>query len=156
MKALDPGFLAWDRQGPIIAGMAVVAAGVYQLTPLKRVCLRHCRSPLHFVLHRWREGRLGALRMGLEHGAWCVGCCWGLMLILFALGVMSLTWMVIVAGLVFAEKVLPFGARLPRVLAVCLIALGVWIAVAPASVPGLTQPMSGMSMGQAPASHMEP
>ena len=75
-------------------------------------CLEHCRTPLHFVLHDWREGSLGALRMGAEHGAYCVGCCWGLMLILFSLGVMSLVWMAIVAGVIFAEKVLPFGWRL--------------------------------------------
>jgi predicted metal-binding membrane protein len=148
VKALDPGFLAWDRQGPIVAGAAVALAGIYQLTPLKRVCLRHCRSPLHFVLHGWREGRLGALRMGVAHGAWCVGCCWGLMLILFALGAMSITWMAAVAAIIFAEKVLPFGARVPRLIAACLIALGIWIALAPGSVPGLTEPdsMQMMSM----------
>ena len=154
IKAIDPGFLDWDAQGPVVAGAVIVAAGLYQLTPLKRACLRHCRTPLHFVLHGWREGRLGALRMGGEHGAWCVGCCWGLMLILFALGVMSLLWMAVVAAIIFAEKVLPIGGRLPRALAVCFVALGVWIAVAPGSVPGLTEPgmaMSGMDGMDRPA-----
>jgi predicted metal-binding membrane protein len=142
LRALDFHFLAWSEHGPLIAGSALAAAGVYQLTPLKRVCLRHCRSPLHFVLGSWRGGKLGATRMGIEHGAFCVGCCWGLMVILFALGAMSLVWMGVVAGLIFAEKVLPFGHRLTRVIAVSLVAAGIWVAVAPGSVPGLTSPGS--------------
>jgi hypothetical protein len=97
-------------------------------------------------MHGWREGRLGALRMGAEHGAYCVGCCWGLMLILFALGVMSLLWMAIVAAVIFAEKVIPAGARLTRPFAVLFVALGIWVAVAPSSVPGLTEPMSGSEL----------
>jgi predicted metal-binding membrane protein len=141
---LDPGFLAWDRAGPWIAGGAVIAAGLYQLTPLKRVCLRHCRSPLHFLLARWRPGRLGAVRMGAQHGLYCAGCCWALMLVLFAVGVMSVFWMAVVTAVVFVEKVLPGGERLPRAVAIALVALGLWIAVAPASVPNLTEP--GMPM----------
>jgi predicted metal-binding membrane protein len=144
--AADPGFLAWDEQGPYVAGGAIVLAGVYQLTPLKAICLKHCRSPLHFVLQGWREGRLGTLRMGAEHGAYCVGCCWGLMLILFALGVMSLLWMVVVAGVIFAEKVIPGGWRLTRPLAIAFVALGIWVMAAPSSVPGLTEPVSGGGM----------
>jgi predicted metal-binding membrane protein len=146
---IDSGFLAWDEGGPWVAGGAIALAGLYQLTPLKEVCLRHCRTPLHFLLHGWKEGRLGALRMGLVHGAYCVGCCWGLMIVLFALGVMSLTWTVVVAAIIFAEKVLPFGFRLSRVFAVAFIALGIWIAAAPDAVPGLTQP------DEAPAMHMD-
>jgi predicted metal-binding membrane protein len=91
-------------------------------------------------------GSVHTLRMGGEHGAYCVGCCGGLMVILFALGVMSLLWMAVVAALIFAEKILPFGSRLQYVLAVCFLALGVWVAVSPASVPGLTEPGSGPSM----------
>ena len=144
-RSLDPSFLAWDRSGPIVAGAAIALAGVYQLTPLKRVCLRHCRSPFHVILHRWHGGRLGPLRMGLEHGAYCVGCCWALMVVLFAVGVMSLAWMAIVAGIIFAEKVLPVGERLSQAFALALVVLGVWVAVAPASVPFLTQP--GMPIG---------
>jgi predicted metal-binding membrane protein len=140
VTAVDPGFLAWDSAGPWIAGGAIAAAGVYQLTPLKQVCLRHCRTPLHFVFDGWKEGWSGALRMGVVHGAYCVGCCWGLMVILFSLGVMSVLWMIVVATIVFAEKVTPAGARLSRGLAVGFVAVGVWIAVAPGSVPGLTEP----------------
>lgn len=146
LEAADPAALAWDRQGPLIAGAAVAAAGAYQLTPLKRVCLRHCRSPMAFVMHRWRRGPAGALVMGLEHGSWCLGCCIGLMLVLLVLGVMSITWMVVVAVVIFAEKVLPFGPRVAVVVALALIGLGIWIAVAPGSVPGLTEPGMMMSM----------
>jgi predicted metal-binding membrane protein len=141
-------FLAWDRAGPYVAGGAIALAGLYELTPLKSVCLHHCRSPLHFVLGRWRDGRFGAIRMGAEHGAYCVGCCWGLMIVLFALGVMSLLWMVVVAALIFAQKVLPGGDRLTRLFAAAFIAAGIWVAAAPASVPWLTQPGSGSMQPQ--------
>lgn len=140
VQSLDTGLLAWDRGGPYVAGAALAAAGLYELTPLKNVCLRHCRSPIHLVLGGWREGRSGAFRMGAEHGAFCVGCCWGLMLALFALGVMSLFWMAVVAAVIFVEKLAPQGERLTRVFSVALIALGIWIAAAPSTVPGLTQP----------------
>ena len=140
VAGVDHGALSWHRAGPYVAGAAVAGAGLYELTPLKSVCLRHCRSPLHFVLSGWREGRLGAVTMGLEHGAYCVGCCWGLMVVLFSLGVMSLTWMAVLGAVIFAQKLLPGGERLTRVVAVALVAVGVWIAAAPRSVPGLTQP----------------
>jgi predicted metal-binding membrane protein len=162
IRALDPGFLAWDEQGPIAVGAAIALAGIYQLTPLKQVCLRHCRSPLHFVMHGWRPGKLGAFRMGVTHGAYCVGCCWGLMLILFALGVMSLLWMAVVAGVIFVEKVLPVGERLSRLLAVAFIAFGIVVATAPGSIPGLTEPDSPAAdearmrmMQMEPATQME-
>jgi len=146
VRGLDPAFLAWSRAGPEIAGAAIALAGVYQLTPLKRACLRHCRTPLSFVLHRWRNGSLGAVRMGIEHGAWCIGCCWALMVLLFAVGVMSITWMIVVAAIVFAEKVLPIGEQFATFLSVVLVAFGIWVAVAPASVPGLTRPGTRMKM----------
>jgi predicted metal-binding membrane protein len=142
VAGLHLAFLAWNRAGPYIAGGAIVLAGLYELTPVKSVCLRHCRSPLHYLLGGWRPGIVGAVRMGAEHGAYCVGCCWGLMLLLFALGVMSLFWMAVVAALIFVQKALPFGLRTTRVFAVAFLALGVWVAVAPASVPQLTQPNS--------------
>ncbi len=139
---VDHGFLDWDRGGRWVAGGAIAAAGLYELTPLKSVCLRHCRSPLHFVLGHWRNGVAGALRMGAEHGAYCVGCCWGLMVVLFALGVMSLTWMAVVAALIFAQKVLPRGELLTRGFAALFVAAGIWVAAAPGTVPGLTLPNS--------------
>jgi predicted metal-binding membrane protein len=142
VAALEDGTLAWDRLGPWVAGGAVAAAGLYQLTPLKRVCLRHCRTPVHFLLTSWRAGRLGALRMGAAHAVYCVGCCAGLMLVLFAVGVMSLFWMTAVAAVIFAEKVVPHGERVARGVALGLVALGVWIAVAPDTVPQLTDPSS--------------
>lgn len=137
--AFAPSFLVLEEHGRWIVGGALAAAGLYQLTPVKRACLRHCRSPLHFLL-RGRPGRLGAVRMGLGHGAYCVGCCTGLMLVLFALGLMSLLWMAVVAGAILVEKVLPGGESFARVLAVILVALGVWVAASPASVPGLKEP----------------
>ena len=146
VAALEGGVLAWDRAGAYVAGGAVAAAGVYQLTPLKSICLRHCRGPMHFMLHRWREGRLGALRMGVDHGAYCVGCCWGLMLALFAVGVMSVFWMAAVTAAVFVEKVIPYGDRASRVIAVALVAFGIWIAVSPETVPGLTDPQDASMM----------
>jgi predicted metal-binding membrane protein len=146
VRAVDPGFLAWDRAGPEITGAAIVLAGIYQLTPLKSVCLRHCRTPLSFVMHHWHGGALGAVRMGVEHGGWCIGCCWALMVLLFAVGVMSITWMVVIAAIVLAEKVLPIGEQFSRALAVVLIGLGVWVALAPGSVPGLTRPGAKMEM----------
>ena len=138
--AAGTDYLAWDRAGPYVAGGALVAAGLYELTPLKDVCLRHCRSPIHFVLGGWRHGRAGAFWMGVEHGGFCVGCCWGLMLALFALGVMSLFWMAVVAAGIFLQKIVPRGELLTRVFAVALVGLGIWVAAAPSSVPGLVQP----------------
>ena len=124
----------------MIAGAAIALAGVYQLTPLKRACLRHCRTPLSFVMHRWRDGPRGAVRMGIEHGAWCVGCCWALMVVLFAVGVMSITWMVVVARSCSPRRCCRSASASRRLLAVVLIAFGIWVAVAPGSVPGLTRP----------------
>lgn len=138
--AADIGFLAWDRQGPIVAGGAIAAAGAFELTPLKDACLRHCRSPLHFLLHGWRDGWRGAFVMGAEHGGYCVGCCFGLMLILFALGVMSLVWMGIVAVVILVQKVLPLGRRSLAAFAVFLVGVGIWVAAAPGTVPALVQP----------------
>jgi predicted metal-binding membrane protein len=142
VRSLHLEFLDWDRGGPYVVGALLLLSGAYELTPLKTVCLRHCRSPMHFVLGGWRNGIGGALRMGSEHGAYCVGCCWGLMVVLFGLGVMSIAWMAVVAALIFMQKTLPYGDRLTRVFAVAFVAAGVWIAIAPGSVPGLTQPDS--------------
>jgi predicted metal-binding membrane protein len=154
-RALDIGFLAWDSGGPYVAGAVIVAAGIYQLTPMKDACLRRCRSPLGFLLTAWRPGRTGALQMGTEHGAWCVGCCWGLMAALFALGVMSIGWMVMVAALIATEKLLPWKALANRGIALLLVVLGLGVAFFADDVPGLTLPdspeaqaaMDSMGMG---------
>jgi predicted metal-binding membrane protein len=138
-RALDDGTLAWDRGGPYLAGAVILLAAIYQLTPAKDICLRKCRNPLTFVLGGLRDGNAGALRMGVEHGAWCVGCCWALMATLFALGLMSITWTVAIAAVVALEKLLPWrGAR--RAVAVLLLALALGVALAPEHVPGLTLP----------------
>jgi len=158
VDALGSGVLAWDRAGPFVAGGAVAGAGLYELTPLKAVCLRHCRTPFQFLRDRWRDGAAGAGRMGVEHGAYCVGCCWGLMFVLFAVGVMSIFWMALLAAVIFAEKVLPYGERFTKAVAVGLVALGIWIAAAPSSVPGLTQPApgGGMQMNKLDRNEMGP
>lgn len=118
----------WDP-GRTGAGIALVAGGVYQLTPLKRACLRWCRSPLAFLRRHGRAGLLGAVRTGVAHGAYCLGCCAGLMLVLFAVGVMSVAWMAVVAGVILEEKLLPRGERLAPLSAVALVVAGVWVAL---------------------------
>ena len=142
-RSLSIDALAWDEGGPYLAGAVILAASAYQLTPAKDVCLRKCRSPLDFVMGYWKPGYGGALRMGVEHGAWCVGCCWALMTALFALGVMSLGWMAFVAALIAVEKLLPWKAVANRGIAVVLVVLGLAVAFAPEDVPGLTIPGSG-------------
>ena len=139
-----PGdLLAWEQAGRWVAGGTLVVAAVYELTPLKDVCLGKCRSPLGFLLGSWREGRLGALRMGAKNGAWCVGCCWALMASLFALGVMSVAWMAFVAGLIAVEKTLPWRRVATYATAALLLALGLLLFLAPHAVPALTVPGGG-------------
>jgi predicted metal-binding membrane protein len=140
------GDLAWDRAGRAVAGVTLVAAAIYELTPLKDVCLGKCRSPLGTLLGSWRDGWSGALRMGARNGAWCVGCCWALMASLFALGVMSVTWMAVVAGLIALEKTLPWRRVATYATTAILVVLGVLVLVAPEALPGLTMPgeMSAM------------
>jgi predicted metal-binding membrane protein len=140
MKALEIEAFSWDEGGPYLAGGVILAAALYQLTPLKDACLSRCRSPLDFLTERWRDGVGGALVLGLEHGAWCVGCCWALMAALFALGVMSVGWMVFIAALIAAEKLLPWKRLANRGIAVLLAGLGIAVAFTPGSVPGLTLP----------------
>ena len=138
--------LSWDRAGRWVAGGTLVIAAAYQLTPLKTVCLRHCRSPLGFLLGHWRDGMSGALRMGAGHGAWCLGCCWALMASLFALGIMSIAWMALVTGLIAAEKLLPWGRVAMYGTAAILLALGILLVAVPESIPGLTIPGEGARM----------
>ena len=142
VRALSVDALAWDRAGRWVAAGVIEVAAVYQLTPAKDACLRRCRGPLQFLTERWRDGPAGALRMGIEHGGWCVGCCWGLMATLFALGVMSLVWMVLVAGLIAVEKMLPLQAVANWLVTAVLVALALAVALVPGETPALTQPDS--------------
>jgi len=123
--------------------VVLVTAGVYQLTPLKRACLRVCRSPLGFLLARGRSGYGGTLRLALEHAAYCIGCCWALMVVLVAAGAMSLPWVLLIAVVVFIEKLLPAGERTARLVGAALIVLGVAVAVNPDFAMRL-RPSSGM------------
>lgn len=141
--------LAWDRAGRWVAGATLLAAAVYELTPLKDVCLGKCRSPLGFLLGSWREGRLGSVQMGVKNGGWCVGCCWALMASLFALGVMSIAWMAFVAGLIAVEKTIPWRRVAVVGTTAILLALGVLLLAAPGAIPGLTTP------GHSPMTHMD-
>ena len=141
------GVLAWERGGRWVAGATLLAAALYELTPLKDVCLGKCRSPLGFLLGSWRDGLRGALRMGATHGAWCVGCCWALMAALFALGIMSIGWMAFVAGLIAVEKILPWRRVATWGVAGILLVLGVLMLADPSAIPGLTIPGGGMGMG---------
>jgi predicted metal-binding membrane protein len=108
-----------------LGGGILVAAGIYQLTPSKRACLTHCQSPLGFLMSHWRNGKTGALRMGIAHGTYCVGCCWALMCVLFVVGVMNLVWVAGLAIFVMVEKLEPTGAIVARVAGGAMIAAGV-------------------------------
>jgi len=126
-----------------IGGLAILLAGTYQLTPLKRSCLSRCRSPMDFVLGAWRDGRAGAIRMGLEHGAYCFGCCWLLFVILFPLGLMNIGAMALITLVIFAEKSLPIGPRIGMIAAAFLVAYGTLIVFVPGALPTMS-PVSGM------------
>ena len=145
VRELGPGFLAWDELGPYVAGGVILGAALYQLSPLKDSCLRQCRSPAMLFQH-WRPGHMGALRMGFEHGGFCIGCCWALMAALFAVGVMNVAWMVFIAALIAAEKLLPWRAIANRGIAALLAVLAIAVAFAPADVPSLTIPGSPDAM----------
>jgi predicted metal-binding membrane protein len=142
VRSLDPGFLAWENAGPYVAGGVIAGAALYELTPLKATCLRHCRDP-RLLFERGRPGRLGALRAGIEHGGFCVGCCWALMAALFALGVMSIGWMVLIAAIIAIEKLLPWISLASLGVFIVLAVLATSVAFASDHVPGLTIP--GMS-----------
>ena len=118
-----------ETAGPWAGSVLLVAAGVYQLTPLKAACLQACRSPLSFIMQRWRGGMLGAFRMGADHGRYCLGCCWALMLLLFVGGVMNLWVIGALTAFVLIEKLAPFGVLSGRIAGVALIGLGLWMVV---------------------------
>jgi predicted metal-binding membrane protein len=140
------GVLHWGRAGRWVAGGTLLVAAAYELTPLKNVCLAKCRSPVGFLLGSWRDGRRGAVEMGSKHAAWCLGCCWALMAALFALGVMSLTWMAVVAALIAFEKTVPWRRAATWGTAAILLVLAVAVAAAPGNVPGLVVPSSPTAM----------
>ena len=131
--AIDADWITgqWAR----IGGVLLIAAGLYQLTPLKDVCLSKCQSPMSFLMTSWRDGKVGAVQMGLLHGGYCVGCCWLLFVILLPLGVMNVAAMIVIALLVFGEKTLPVGHRLARVAALVLVVYGVVVIVYPDTFP---------------------
>ncbi len=116
------------RVTPVAGGAIVVAAGLYQLTPLKSACLVHCRSPIGFFMTEWRPGAAGAFRMGAKHGLFCAGCCWTLMTLLFAAGVMNLTWVAAISIFVLVEKLAPQGNEIAKIGGGTLVALGVALA----------------------------
>jgi predicted metal-binding membrane protein len=115
------------RVGPLFGGIVLAAAGLYQVSSLKGACLRHCRSPIGFLMSYWRDGAIGAMIMGLRHGLYCVGCCWLLMALLFVAGVMNLVWVAGIAFFVLTEKVVPAGRLIATATGVTLIAAGVWM-----------------------------
>lgn len=116
---------------PLITGLIVIAAGALQFTALKRACLRACQHPMTFILGHWRPGYRGTLRMAWEHGSYCIGCCWGLMLVLVVAGAMSIPWMLLIAAVVAAEKLVPARGWTERVVGFALVLLGLLIVVEP-------------------------
>jgi predicted metal-binding membrane protein len=128
-----------------IGGALLIVAGAYQLSPLKDLCLAKCRTPVGFILTSWRDGRWGAARMGIQHGAFCLGCCWLLFLALFPLGLMNVAAMAVVTLLIFAEKTLPAGDRIAKVSGGALLLYGAAVLVFPQALPTF-QPSDAMTM----------
>lgn len=137
IRSLDPAFLAWDESGRYIAGVVIAVAAAWELTPAKHTCLRRCRAGRRPEISAWRE-----VQEGVIEGAVCIGCCWALMAALFALGVMSITWMVVIAALIANEKLWPAESQAQGVTVAVLLALAIGVAFFPAQLPGLTVPMS--------------
>jgi predicted metal-binding membrane protein len=113
------------------AGVALLASGVYQFSPAKFACLKYCQNPLHFVQHHWRDGRIGAAHMGVVHGLYCFGCCWGLMLILFFMGLMNLGWMALLSAIILVERIVPRRQIVARVAGAVFILIGVVVVIWP-------------------------
>jgi predicted metal-binding membrane protein len=152
VSSLDLGFLSWDDAGRYVAGAVIAGAALYELTPMKKECLRHCRDR-GLLVADWREGSDGAVRMGLGQGAYCIGSSWALMAALFALGVMSITWMVVIAALIAVEKLLPWREPATGVTVAVLLFLAAGVALFPGDLPGLTVPPS-MDMSAPGSMHM--
>lgn len=123
---------AMTTSSPVLGGGMLVAAGAYQLTPVKMACLAHCRSPLGFLMTNWRNGAAGAFQIGWRHGLYCLGCCWALMTVLFVVGVMNLAWVAVLAVLVLLEKAFPAGVTISRVAAAMLVLAGLVLMFRPA------------------------
>jgi predicted metal-binding membrane protein len=145
-KDLFAGSLAWSAGGRWLTAGVLAFAAVYQLTPAKHACLARCRNPRQLLGGHWLEGLAGALAMGVRSGRWCIGCTWALIVALFALGVMSLTWMALLAALVVFEKLGPWPRAASVATAVVLLALTVGIVASPHEVPGLVVPGSHAAM----------
>lgn len=124
-----------SKWAPLALGATLGVAGLYQFTTFKHICLRHCRSPLAFVAQHWRDGRVGALKMGLRHGVYCFGCCWALFAVLVATGVMSVAWMLLLTLAVFVEKLLPRGRRFEGSFGVALVGLGIVVSLGVIDMP---------------------
>jgi predicted metal-binding membrane protein len=138
VRSLDPAFLAWDQAGRYIAAGVIGIAAVWELTPSKHACLRHCRAS-----RRPGTSTTAELREGVVEGVYCIGCCWALMAALFALGVMSITWTIVIAALIAVEKLWPSERMAEGATFVVLLALAIGVAFFPDQVPGLTVPMVG-------------
>lgn len=121
--------LGHERVTGVVAGVLLLVIGVWQLSPLKQACLTRCRSPMDFLVAGWRPGVSGAFAMGARHGAWCVGCCWALMLVLFVVGIMNLVWVAVITTWVLLEKTLPRGDWLGRAGGALVFAYGIWLIV---------------------------
>jgi predicted metal-binding membrane protein len=130
----DDSMWVMDNASRIGAGILIVA-GLYQLSPLKNICLSKCRAPMSFILTSWRDGHSGALRMGLEHGLYCLGCCWLFFVIVFPLGMMNVAILAVIVLLIFAEKSLPFGHRASQVAAAVLVGYGTFVMLMPDALP---------------------
>jgi predicted metal-binding membrane protein len=137
---------AWVMDNaPRLGGGLLILAGVYQLSPLKDICLSKCRTPINFILTSWKDGYAGSLRMGLEHGVFCLGCCWLLFLILFPLGMMNIIVLAGITALIFAEKSLPVGRRVATAAALALVLYGAVVIFEPDALP-MTMDSEGMEM----------
>lgn len=141
------GQSAWvTDNAPRFGGGLLVVAGIYQLTPLKDICLSKCRTPISFILSSWKDGYGGSFRMGLEHGVFCLGCCWLLFLILFPLGMMNIIVLALITALIFAEKSLPVGRHVARAAALALVVYGAVVVFQPDALPVTMSDSSQMQM----------
>ena len=129
IQSLPALFPSLRTDGMVIGGITLIVAGIYQLTPLKYLCLSQCRSPMGFLLSSWRDGHWGAFRMGVDHGFYCLGCCWSLMTVLFVVGSMNLVWMGILSAVIFVEKIVRQGIVIGKLTGVALVVLGIALSV---------------------------